>query len=140
LPDHWPSNEEPDAECPFKLATSPARNFLNSTFTETPSSRAREKRPTLLMNALDADELGVVSGDVVTLGNSRGRTRLHVEVSDAVGKGLLVSEGVWPNECFLDGRGINTLTSDEPVAPFGGAALHDCKVWAIKASRESGAP
>ena len=31
---------------------------------------------------------------------------------------------------FLDGRGINTLTSADSVAPFGGAAFHDTRVWA----------
>ncbi len=42
LPDHWPVNENPDERHPFKLATSPAHNFLNSSFTETPTSvRAR---------------------------------------------------------------------------------------------------
>ena len=35
LPDHWTVIEEADAAHPFRLATSPARNFLNSTFTET---------------------------------------------------------------------------------------------------------
>ena len=30
---------------PFRLATSPARGFLNSTFNETPTSRNREGRP-----------------------------------------------------------------------------------------------
>jgi len=37
LPDHWDVIEEADAEHPFRLATSPARGFLNSTFTETPT-------------------------------------------------------------------------------------------------------
>ncbi len=32
LPDHWPVNEAADDDHPFKLATSPARNFLNSSF------------------------------------------------------------------------------------------------------------
>ena len=46
LPDHWEVIEEADAEHPFRLATSPARNFLNSTFNETPTrSRARSGRP-----------------------------------------------------------------------------------------------
>ena len=42
LPDHWPVNETVDERRPFKLATSPARNFLNSSFTETATSRASE--------------------------------------------------------------------------------------------------
>ena len=46
-----------DAEHPFRLATSPARNFLNSTFNETPTSLAREKRPTVMIHPDDAAAL-----------------------------------------------------------------------------------
>ena len=42
LPDHWDVIENATSEHPFRLATSPARNFLNSTFTETPSSLKKE--------------------------------------------------------------------------------------------------
>ena len=45
LPDHWGVIEEATEELPFRLATSPARQFLNSTFTETPTSLAKERRP-----------------------------------------------------------------------------------------------
>ena len=41
LPDHWDVIEEADAEHPFRLATSPARSFLNSTFNETPTLACR---------------------------------------------------------------------------------------------------
>ena len=58
LPDHWQINEDINEDRPFKLATSPARNFLNSTFTETATSRSREKRPEVLMNPSDAARLG----------------------------------------------------------------------------------
>ena len=51
---------------------------------------------------------------------------------DGVRRGVLISEGVWPSEAFLDKRGINVLTSDEAPAPFGGAAFHDIRVWARK--------
>ena len=42
LPDHWTIIEEADEAHPFRLATSPSRSFLNTTFNETPSSLARE--------------------------------------------------------------------------------------------------
>jgi hypothetical protein len=32
----------------------------------------------------------------------------------------------------LDRRGVNVLTGDDSVAPFGGAAFHDARVWARK--------
>jgi anaerobic selenocysteine-containing dehydrogenase len=130
LPDHWPINEDTDEDRPFKLATSPARSFLNSSFTETPTSRSREQRPEVLMNPKDAALLGLVQGDVVQLGNKRGRTRLHVRIFEGVSPGILVSEGVWPPSAFLDGWGINTLVGDDSVAPHGGAAFHDVSVWA----------
>jgi anaerobic selenocysteine-containing dehydrogenase len=45
LPDHWDATEGATAAHPFRLATSPARNFLNSTFNETrPRSRRRGGR------------------------------------------------------------------------------------------------
>jgi anaerobic selenocysteine-containing dehydrogenase len=130
LPDHWPNNEASDGAHPFKLTTSPARNFLNSSFNGTKTSRAREGRPTALVHAQDAARLGVAEGDVLRLGNARGSVRLHVKLSEAVRPGVIVSEGLWENRDFLDGRGINMLTSDESVAPFGGAAFHDIRVWA----------
>ena len=130
LPDHWPVNEATGTEHPFKLATSPARSFLNSSFNGTATSRAREGRPTALLHPDDAALLRVSDGDVVRLGNGRGSVRLHAKLSEAVRPGVIVSEGLWENRDFLDGRGINTLTSDDSVAPFGGAAFHDIRVWA----------
>ncbi|MBV8474722.1 MAG: molybdopterin oxidoreductase family protein [Hyphomicrobiales bacterium] len=132
LPDYWAVNEASDEAHPFKLATSPARNFLNSSFTETPTSLAREQRPTALMNPEDAAGLGLAQGEVVELGNARGAIRLHVRPSKALPSGLVVCEGIWPPSAFLDGRGVNTLTGDDSVAPYGGAAFHDTRVWARK--------
>jgi anaerobic selenocysteine-containing dehydrogenase len=129
LPDHWAIIEDADEEHPFRLATSPSRGFLNSSFTETRTSRAREQRPTVMIHPEDAARLGVGDGDVVRLGNRRGDTRLHVKVFPGLRRGVLISEGVWPSEAFLDGRGINCLTGDDIVAPFGGAAFHDNRVW-----------
>ena len=133
LPDHWPVNEAVDERRPFKLATSPSHNFLNSTFTQTPTSLLRERRPELLINPEDAAGLGIGDGDVVEIGNDRGRTRLHARLFSGAKQGVLVSEGVWPPSAFLDGWGINALVGDDSVAPFGGVAFHDVTVWARRA-------
>ncbi len=130
LPDHWPVNEAVDERRPFKLATSPSHNFLNSTFTQTATSLLRERRPELLINPEDAAGLGIGDGDVVEIGNDRGRTRLHARLFSGAKQGVLVSEGVWPPSAFLDGWGINALVGDDSVAPFGGVAFHDVTVWA----------
>ena len=132
FPDHVELIEAADAAHPFRLATSPARNFLNSSFTEMPTSRSKEGRPEVLVSPADGDRLGIVSGDVVVLGNGRGAVRLHARLSDTVRPGVLIAEGLWPNRDHLDGEGINVLTGADAVAPYGGAAVHDTRVWLRK--------
>jgi len=133
LPDHWEVIEEVDAEHPFRLATSPARGFLNSSFTETATSRANEGRPDVMIHPQDAAACGVADGEEVVLGNRRGEVRLHAKVFDGVRRGVLIAESLWPNSAYADGRGINSVTGADSIAPFGGAAFHDNKVWLRKA-------
>jgi anaerobic selenocysteine-containing dehydrogenase len=133
LPDHWTSIEQADAAHPFRLATSPARGFLNSTFNETPTSLAQEQRPSVLIYPQDAAALGIADGDAVVLGNTRGQARLHAKLFDGVHPGVLIAESIWPNSAYADGCGINSLTGADPIAPYGGAAFHDNKVWVRKA-------
>jgi anaerobic selenocysteine-containing dehydrogenase len=136
LPDHWTVIEEADARHPFRLATSPARNFLNSTFNETATSRAKEVRPTVMIHPEDAAALGIAEGDKVVLGNARGEVRLHATLYAGVRRGVLIAESIWPNDSFEDGRGINTVTGADAIAPYGGAAFHDNKVWIKPANGE----
>jgi len=133
LPDHWAVIEEADAAYPFRLATSPSRSFLNTTFNETPSSQAREGRASVMIHPLDAAALGIADGDAVTLGSVRGETSLIAKLFDGVRRGVLIAESVHPNSDHIGGRGINTLTGADTVAPIGGAAFHDNKVWIKKA-------
>src|SRR5262252_664884 len=134
LPDHWTIIEEADEAHPFRLATSPSRSFLNSSFNETPSSQAREGKASVMIHPLDAAALGIGDGDAVTLGNTRGETSLIARHFDGVRRGVLVAESVHPNRDHIGGRGINVLTGAEAVAPIGGAAFHDNKVWIRKAA------
>ncbi len=129
LPDHCTVIEEATEEFPFRLATSPARQFLNSSFNETPTSIAKEGRPEAMIHPDDAAEHGVGEGDWVRLKNERGEVLIRARLFAGVRRGVLIAEGIWPNSAFPDGRGINTLTGADPVAPFGGAAVHDTRVW-----------
>ncbi len=128
FPDHWAVIEEADAEHPFRLVTAPARQFLNTSFTETAGSQNREKRPSLLIHPDDAAALGVVEGDRVAVANRRGAVILHARRFDGVRRGVVIAKSIWPNAAHEGGRGINSLTGADPVAPFGGAAFHDSHV------------
>jgi anaerobic selenocysteine-containing dehydrogenase len=134
LPDQWDVIETADVEHPFRLATSPARGFLNTSFNETPTSLVREGRPTVMIHPDDASALAIAEGDKVVLGNRRGEVRLHARLFDGVRRGVVISESIWPNASYEDGRGINTLTGSDSIAPFGGAAFHDNKVWLRRAA------
>ncbi|WP_099866458.1 molybdopterin-containing oxidoreductase family protein [Pararhizobium haloflavum] len=129
FPDHVDLIEVADADHPFRLATSPARSFLNSTFTETSGSSRREGRPTVMISSQDARTHSIKDGMLVRLGNERGSVRLQAVVTDAVKPGVLIAEGIWPNKAHVDGEGINVLTGADAVAPYGGAAFHDNHVW-----------
>ena len=129
FPDHVDLIETADEEHPFRLATSPARNFLNSTFTETPVSHKNERRPELLLHPDDAGRLGIADGDRVEVGNRRGEVVLHARLFEGLQRGVVIAEGIWPNDAHERGEGINVLTGADAPAPYGGAAFHDNKVW-----------
>ena len=129
LPDHFDVIDKATPEKPFRLVAAPARTFLNSTFTETPGSLAREKRPTALIHPDDCARLGVAGGDRVALGNEQGEVIVHAHPQGGQQPGVVVVEGIWPNRNFENGVGINLLTSAEPGYPNGGATFHDTAVW-----------
>ncbi len=130
LPDHWTSYDQAGEDAPFRLVTAPARQFLNTSFTETQGSRKREGRPTAMLHPADADRLGVGTGDRLRLGNRRGEVVLHAVVTEGQQPGTVIVESVWPNAAFEGGIGINALTSDDPAYPNGGAVFHDTAIWA----------
>ncbi len=133
LPDHWDVVENADEHHPFRLATSPSRHYLNSSFNETPGSRQREGRPTIMVHPDDLAMLGLGDGDRVRVGNERGEIIVHAEAFDGIRRGVTIIESVPPNSFFEGENGLNTLTSAEPVAPYGGSAFHDNHVWIAKA-------
>lgn len=130
--DWWDINEPTDAAHPFRLATSPSRAFLNSTFTETPGSRKRAPEPLLFIHPLDAAMAGIAEGDMVRVGNRRGEVVLTASIFGGLQRGVLIAEGIHPNRAHRNGNGINTLIGSDPIPPFGGGAFHDCAVWLRK--------
>ncbi|TDQ81383.1 anaerobic selenocysteine-containing dehydrogenase [Dongia mobilis] len=129
LPDYVALIDRPTAEYPLRLVTAPARQFLNSTFTMTPTSRQREARPTVLIHPTDAARLGVADGVEVEIGNRLGSIRVHARLFDGLLPGTVVIESLWGNADFPGGLGVNALVSDEPGKPDGGAVFHDTAVW-----------
>ena len=129
LPDHWDSIDSRTEECPFRLVAAPARQFLNTSFTETKSARRMEGKPQVRIHPDTLVQLGLKSGDKVVLGNQLGEVLLECVAFDGVQLSTVVVESIWPNYKFERGVGINALVSSEPGKPDGGAVYHDTAVW-----------
>jgi len=129
LPDFSDLMDKTNIDRPFRLITGPSRHFLNSTFSETETSKKLQKRPTAKINPNDADKLSMRNGDIIRVGNDKGSIAIHAEVSAETRTGTIVVESVWPNQAFIENMGINLLTSAEASQPSGGAPFHDTSVW-----------
>ncbi len=134
LPGYFDYYDQKSEKHPFRLVTAPARQFLNTSFTETASSLKKEGRPQAKVHPDQASELGISAGDMVILGNDQGQVRLHAELFSGLQKDTIVVESIWPNAAFNDGMGINALTSAEVAPPNGGAVFHDTAVWLKKSN------
>jgi len=129
LPDHMAVGNATDEQHPFRLVAAPARQFLNTSFTETSTAKAAEGRPTLLLRSDDAARLGVSDGGLARVGNRLADILLHARLFDGMQPGVVVIESIWPNGAFIEGLGVNALVSAEPGKPNGGAIFHDTAVW-----------
>lgn len=138
FPDHWKVIDAATELCPLRLVTAPARQFLNTSFTETSTSEKMEKRPSAKLHEKDLKQYGVSDGQWITLGNALGEVTLIAEQFDGIQPGTVIVESLWPNSAFAGGLGINTLISSEPGKPAGGAVFHDTAVWVRPASEPDG--
>jgi anaerobic selenocysteine-containing dehydrogenase len=129
FPDHAAVTDEACAERPYRLVAAPSRSFLNTSFNNTPSSVAREGRPTARLHPDDLVELGADDGARIRLGNAQGSVVVHARAATGQPRKSVIVEGIWPNRAFEDGVGINVLTSADPGRPNGGAVFHDTAVW-----------
>ncbi|GBE44607.1 putative dimethyl sulfoxide reductase chain YnfE precursor [bacterium BMS3Bbin10] len=129
FPDYWEVIEGADEAHPFRLVTPPARNYLNTTFSETPTSQAKEGAPAAMIHPGDLAELGIKDGARIKMGNERGEIKLLARAFEGVQRGVVIVEAIPKNDKFEGGEGINTLTGADSPSPFGGAAFHDNHVW-----------
>ncbi len=129
LPDHMAATDEVTPDKPYRLVAAPARQFLNTSFTEMATSRKREGTPTARLHTETMRQLGLADGDLVRLGNERGSVVLRAVARPGQHPSTIVVESIWPNRYWGEGVGINLLIGADPAPPNGGAAFHDTAVW-----------
>jgi anaerobic selenocysteine-containing dehydrogenase len=102
-PYHMPATDEVTPAKPYRLVAAPARQFLNSSFTEMPTSVRREARPTALLEPATIAQRGLADGNPVRLGNERGSVLLYVRGRPGQHPTTIVVESIWPNRHWAEG-------------------------------------
>ncbi len=131
LPTWTPPHEDPQtrpdlaARFPLQLLTPPDPSFLNSTFANVESLRKLAGEPTLFIHPADADQRGLVDGQMARIFNDRGAFRARTVIGSTVRPGVVVSQGIWWNKHTSDGVNGNTTTSSALTDLGAGATFFD---------------
>jgi anaerobic selenocysteine-containing dehydrogenase len=117
---------------PLALVTPANHYFLNSIFANVPRQQRRAGVATLVIHPDDAAPRGIVTGDEVSVANSRGSFLALADVSDRVRPGVVAStKGRWP--AYAKGGATINATVDERDSDMGGGAVfHDNRVQVDK--------
>ena len=118
---------------PLQLMSPPARNFLNTTFVNVASIRAREGAPECLVHPADATDRGLADGTLVRIFNDRGSFAATLRVTERTRQGVAVAPSIWwhrdaPGVQGGPGRNVNAVTSQRLTEGGAGATFYDCRV------------
>jgi molybdopterin-containing oxidoreductase family molybdopterin binding subunit len=92
------STHRPLAEkYPLSLITGHSRYIKCSMLVNSPLMRSLDPGPRLEMNPMDADERGIMDGDMVMAFNDRGKVKLMCKLHQGIKPGSVnLNQGWWP--------------------------------------------
>jgi formate dehydrogenase len=102
--------EEAPAGYPFQLGNRRNRHAMNSWLNELPSLHRSGKRNEAVLNAADAAELGIATGDMVRVSSPLGAIEVPARVSEDPRRGLVLVDHGWGSRVF-DPRGATAPVS-----------------------------
>jgi anaerobic selenocysteine-containing dehydrogenase len=121
------------SEFPLELLARKADNFLNSTFSNLPSTQEMEETNLLEMHASDARARHIADGETVRVFNHRGEIFLKARVDGAVQPGVVSARLNWA-KLTPGGRNINVLTS-EKLTDMGNSATFYSVLVEVESTR-----
>ncbi|HEX2718587.1 MAG TPA: molybdopterin oxidoreductase family protein [Gemmatimonadaceae bacterium] len=131
LPTYTPPQEsaatspELAARYPLTLISSPAHQFLNSTFVNVDSLRRAAREPECLLHPDDASPRGIASGDRVRVRNDRGEFEATARVAPEIRPGVAWAPSLWWGKYATDGRTVNETTSQRETDMGRGPVFYD---------------
>ncbi|MCC7054091.1 MAG: molybdopterin oxidoreductase family protein [Gemmatimonadaceae bacterium] len=99
------------ARFPLQLISSPAHQFLNSSFVNIASLRRAAREPECVMHPDDAGLRGIADAQLVQVSNDRGAFQARVRISDGIRPGVAWAPSIWWTKLSPDGRNVNETTS-----------------------------
>ncbi len=113
------------AKYPLTLITSPAHQFLNSTFVNVDSLRRQAREPECLLHPDDAAPRGIVNGGRVLVRNDRGGFVATARVAPEIRPGVAWAPSLWWGRYAIDGRTVNDTTSQRETDMGRGPVFYD---------------
>ena len=113
------------ARYPLTLISSPAHQFLNTTFVNVDSLRRAAREPECLLHPADAERRGIAAGVRVAIYNDRGAFTAVARVEEAIRPGVVWAPSIWWGKLAADGRNANETTSQRETDMGHGPVFYD---------------
>jgi anaerobic selenocysteine-containing dehydrogenase len=113
------------ARYPLTLVSSPAHQFLNSTFVNIDSLRRGAREPECLLHPDDAERRGIAMGSRVVVHNDRGAFTAVARVEASLRPGVVWAPSIWWGKYAADGANANQTTSQRETDMGHGPVFYD---------------
>ena len=134
VPSYTPPYESPEREpalverFPLTLISSPAHQFLNSTFVNIGALRRAAREPECVLHPSDAERRGIGPGMRVVIHNDRGAFTAIARVETSIREGVAWAPSIWWGKFAPDGANANQTTSQRETDMGHGPVFYDNQV------------
>jgi len=116
------------ARFPLTLISSPAHQFLNSTFVNIGALRRAAREPECVIHPADAERRGIGAGVRVAIHNDRGAFTALARVENSIREGVVWAPSIWWGKLAADGANANQTTSQRETDMGHGPVFYDNQV------------
>jgi anaerobic selenocysteine-containing dehydrogenase len=134
VPTYIPPYESPERDpmlvkrFPLTLISSPAHQFLNTTFVNIDTLRRSAREPECIVHPADAERRGIGAGMRVAIHNDRGVFTAVARVEDSIREGVVWAPSIWWGKLTKDGANANQTTSQRETDMGHGPVFYDNQV------------
>jgi anaerobic selenocysteine-containing dehydrogenase len=134
VPTYIPPYESPERDpalvkrFPLTLISSPAHQFLNTTFVNVETLKRSAREPECIIHPSDAERRGIGVGMRVAVHNDRGVFTAVARVDAGIREGVVWAPSIWWGKFAKDGANANQTTSQRETDMGHGPVFYDNQV------------